>query len=46
MIELIILDWIERNYGLSERENPCYNIKELAKEIEDYLKWKGNKNGI
>ena len=43
MIELIILDLIERNYGLSERENPCYNIKELAKYIEEYLSWKERK---
>lgn len=29
-----IEDWVARNYGQSEAENPSWDIDELAKEVE------------
>lgn len=40
-IEELIYNFIGRNYGSQEMEEPCYNIKLLSKEITDYLKKKG-----
>lgn len=33
----IILDWIKKNYGEHERYDPCYDIKALAKELEQHF---------
>lgn len=37
-----ILDWIGKNYGGQEMEDPCYNIEELVKYLEgsDYDNYK------
>lgn len=32
-LEELILDWIGKNYGTQEREDPCYGIKELAEHL-------------
>ncbi len=36
-IKKFILNFIYINYGKSERDNPCYNIKELANELANEL---------
>ena len=30
--------WIKQYYGISEAENPCYNITKLAKDLEAFIK--------
>ena len=30
--------WIKDNYGMSEADNPCYNITKLAKDLEAFIK--------
>lgn len=34
-MEIIIYDWVANKYGISEAENPSWNISDLAKYIED-----------
>lgn len=36
-IENIIYNWVAEVYGQSEADNPSWNIKMLAKEIEQKL---------
>lgn len=33
----IVLEWIEKNYGGHERHDPCYDIKALAKELDEHF---------
>ena len=42
----IIKKFIKNNYGESEVENPCYNLKALANEIESELKLKEIKSRL
>lgn len=36
-IEQIIRKWVEENYGKAELDNPSWNIKALAKYIENFI---------
>ena len=40
-IEKIISDWVAKSYGESERDDPSWSIKDLAKEIATKIKKKG-----
>ena len=36
-LQLFILDWIEKYYGPSEKEEPCYNIELLAACLTEFI---------
>ena len=33
----IMKEWVGKNYGSQEMDDPCYNLKELAKELDKHF---------
>lgn len=38
VLQQIILDWVEKNYGIGERDNPSWDVDSLAKHIRNEIK--------